>query len=591
MSIIITMTARHPPEGSFEGQAGDPYADGGLPPAFREARLERLRALLDRETREVPAETARGYAAAVAAYLREASAVAFADAEALVASPLLSLSRQGRPPKEAAGAVVRGPVTGAIYASLPALLEARAAPRAVEAVEVRPQFVGEDGGGRPPILGFAAFREKTAAVFRWPAEDFPVLSVRLEKGALLIPVAVAARAAAAPPPLEWREVAAGAAPEEAWVRAACQLVRRTSGAGGLSPPRLEACPSKNELRWTSGEEASAKKGARGEARVAAALKAHTDYLVRSTAHRARSADLVLDTPAGPVYVDSKDYKTAVPEKEVAKFRRDLGARGAAAGLLVSLSSKITGRAEALSAALEALPGQGRAAPVVYAASGSPEVIAAGAQLAVHLALQQRAGAPLDSLAAPSGAFDLHACARGLEEVADRFEEARHAQSQSLAAFAAKSAGAAEDAGYALRDLRRAICAQKEAALGPAEEPATLEGLWGLFEAKFELCRDGSPWEGKAALRAVLGALSAGKLGPVGGVGRRWRFSKARAAHPASGAAVAFTATRAELVVPVAAAAARLGALAEKHPQKLRVAGGAVALELGDATAPDALELL
>lgn len=589
------MTARLSPEGSWlEGPAGDPYADGGLPPAFRAARLERLRALLDRETREVPAETARGYAAAVAAYLREASAVAFADAEALVASPLLTLSRQGRPPKEAAGAVVRGPVTGAIYASLPALLEARAAPRAVEAVEVRPQFVGEDGGGRPLILGFAAFREKTAAVFRWPAEDFPVLSVRLEKGALLIPVAVAARAPAAPPPLEWREVAAGAAPEEAWVRAACPLVRRTSNAGGLSPTRPMACPSKNELRSTGGdrgEEASAKKGARGEARVAAALKAHTDYLVQSTAHRARSADLVLDTPAGPVYVDSKDYKTAVPEKEVAKFRRDLGARGAAAGLLVSLSSKITGRAGALSAALEALPGQGRAAPVVYAASGSPEVIAAGAQLAVHLALQQRAGAPLDSLAAPSGAFDLHACARGLEEVADRFEAARHAQSQGLAAFAAKSAGATEDAGYALRDLRRAICAQKEAALGPAEEPATLDGLWGLFEAKFELCRAASPWEGKAALRAVLGALSAGKLGPVGGVGRRWRFSKARAAHPASGAAVAFTATRAELVVPVAAAAARLGALAEKHPQKLRVAGGAVALELGDATAPDALELL
>jgi hypothetical protein len=549
----------------------DPFEDNA-PESLRVGRLRELRRhliqtavtfLQDRPTgddawtdEEVTAR-GLGYVAAVGRYIRSVSGSFPVDPYFVAMNAhLLPVLRAGHGPGEA----VEGNLLtfkGVLYADPASLLLAEAHPAAVATVTTAEGCVP-----------FAAFGRACSAKFVWPAGAFPVLSARLADGTLLIPRATGGG-------LEWIVVRAGDAPAGA-----------TVSAPALSVPVL--APAAEDPLFA--EQTSSLKGARGEARVYEVLAQRTTYTVRDVSHRARSADMVLETPAGKIYVDSKDYNIAVPDKEVQKFRRDLGARGAVAGVLVSLSSGIVGVRGTLTASLEALPAEGRIVPVVYVASGNPDVIAAGADLAAYLSKVH------PGTLAPAGlhAHDaLEAYASGLEDVADLFEDARADLARLATATAAGLGGSLEKLSLALRDHRRIVRAQRAAAEEAVEGHALLDledppALWAEFEARYA----GSPAvQESAVLQEVLRALGASRLGDIREAAR-WRFLKTKAVHVETGTVVNFLKTRTELVRPLALVTPeRVGSLLARHPKKVRIADGALALELCDSTAVDALELV
>jgi hypothetical protein len=194
---------------------------------------------------------------------------------------LLPVLRAGHGPGEA----VEGNLLtfkGVLYADPASLLLAEAHPAAVATVTTAEGCVP-----------FAAFGRACSAKFVWPAGVFPVLSARLADGTLSTPAR-----------------RAGGGVDR---RAGGRRARRRHSVGPVLAPAAE-----DPL---FAEQTSSLKGARGEARVYEVLAQRTTYTVRNVTHRARSADIVLETPAGKIYVDSKDYNIAVPDKEVQKFRR------------------------------------------------------------------------------------------------------------------------------------------------------------------------------------------------------------------------------------------------------------------------------
>lgn len=362
-------------------------------------------------------------------------------------------------------------------------------------------------------------------------------------------------------------------------------------AGGrvVAPPLFAPPGARPGGGLAAAEQASALKGARGETRVYELLAQKTAYTVRDVSHRARSADMVVETPAGRVYVDAKDYTVAVPDKEVQKFRRDLASRGAVAGVLVSLSSNIVGVRGGLSAALEALPAEGRVVPVVYVASGHPDVIGVGVDLAAYLAKVHPGTLSATGLHRRDA---LEAYAAGLEDASDLFEDARADLGRLAGATAAGLGGALEKLGHAQRDHRRIVRALREAA-EPSDdvEAADPPALWAEFAARYGDSPAVKDAAAASALQEVLRALAATRLGDIREAAR-WRFLKTKATHLGTGVVLGSLKTRTELGTPLALVAPdRLGALLARHPKKVRIADGVLALELGADTVADALGLL
>ena len=125
---------------------------------------------------------------------------------------------------------------------------------------------------------------------------------------------------------------------------------------------------------------ASERGAAGEAWVEKALAA-AGFGPADVSRRARSGDFRVMTPAGAVLVEVKNYQSTVPRAEVAKFRRDLGATGAAAGVFVSLGSRVPGgrggpQSSPLEVRLEPTPGGFGRVPAVYLTPG-PAAMAAG----------------------------------------------------------------------------------------------------------------------------------------------------------------------------------------------------------------------
>jgi len=292
--------------------------------------------------------------------------------------------------------------------------------------------------------------------------------------------------------------------------------------------------------------------------------------------------MVVGPPGGEVYVEAKAYSAAVPAKEMEKFRRDLGARGAAAGVLVSLSSGIVGVRGVLSARLAALPESGRMVPLVCAASSHPEVVRAAVSLAGHLA-RLRPEAPGARVLHGEDALESYTV--GLEALADAYEDAR----ADLARFAAEAmercGGVLAKVGGALRDHRRLAKVQRAALDPPADAAVEGAALWGEVARRYPVAPGA-----EGALAGVLRRLGASALGDIRPASR-WRFQKTKAVHLSTGVALLFRKKRTEVCVPLPLLGpGRVGALVGRHPKKVRIADGALALELGGATEAEALAL-
>lgn len=484
------------------------------------------------------------YAAAVGAYIEATSPAFPLDPHLVAANGYLcpALCPRGSEPQAPDPTILVDPA-GGVYADPLRVVALKAFPLSVVGVLLGPTATGTAA----EAVSVETAAKRLHGSFCWSLGSFPVAGATLEDGTLLLRLSDSVH--------RWTQVKTTPLPDDSL----------SAGVGDLP----------------AAEETSALKGARGEARVREVL-AREGWTIRETSQKARSADMIVEAPAGLIYVEVKDYAIPVPDKEVAKFRHDLGARGAAAGVLVSLSTKIVGIRKALCTRLEALPTEGRLVPVVYVASGDPGVIAAGVELAAQAAKGQPG--PLPPLAL-HGQDALEAYAAGLEEIADQYSDAQ-ADLGRVAATAAGSIGdVLEKTGGALRDLRRLARAQRAAVEAPEE---VLGGAPAIWE---EIARRYAPGEKcRPALEDVLRALEEPALGEAREFAR-WRFLKQKAVHTATETSLSFLKTRVDLGVPVARVGPdALAGLLGRHPKKVRLADGVLALELDEDTAADALSL-
>ena len=491
------------------------------------------------------AARARCYAEALCAYFAATRPRYPVDPRAVASNPFL----WGGPDPPPAGAhetsVLVDPA-GVVYADPVALLRAAAEPSAIT------QFLGAAGAATPTDLAPRGWIH--------PPGEFPFRGALWAGGGALLSTGAHPRTGA-----------------PAWARFPDSAPFVLAAPAPASPPP-----------------GSALKGAQGEARVAAALEA-AGYSVASVAHRARSADLAVSAGEGEVYVESKDYSAPVPEKEVKKFLRDLGARGAAGGVLVSLASGISGVRGGLSARTEALPGEGRLAPVVYVSRGGADAAVAAVDLAVYLARRHPPPLAENALVGPGGYDRLEAFAAELDQLGGLYEAAR-ADLAKLSSAVSEGCGATlEQLGFALRDhrrLTRCLRGASEGRAGALEAPPS--EVWAEIRRRYAM-----PEEALGPVQALVGRLGGGGAGdPRGGELRplaRWKFLKTRASLLDSEIALSFTRGRAEICLPLSllgpgAAASRVPCLLGKHSAKVRVGDGALALELDAETAEDALAL-
>lgn len=481
------------------------------------------------------------YLRAVEAYLRATLPRFPVDPRAVADDPYLRPFRHSYEDAPE-GAPLADPL-GVVYAD----------PLAVAAAAARPsRIAGVALTGCRTVAPLAEARTALfGAGFVWSA-DFPIAAVRTDGGDILV----------RHPNNTWTTIATTniAAPIE------IITPRLAAPEATIAPVAAMVAPA---------EQASALKGARGEARVYEILARR--FAVRDVSHRARSSDMIVQAPSCKVLVDAKDYAAAVPDKEVQKFRRDLGARAADAGVLVSLSSAIVGIRGTLVAALEALPLEGRVVPVVYVASDHEDVLAAAVDLAVHLAKFRT----LDGLH-PRDALEAYVA--GLEEVGDLIENARADLGRLASETSAGFGGALERIGHALRDHRRIVRAQRAA----IEEPELVAGSHDMYDTL--LARYPSLAGVETLAREVLAALSDDRLGDLR-ASARWHLLKAKAVHVATGAFFGFFKSRTDFGRPLARIApGRVAAIVARHPKKVRIADESLALELDDATLIDAVDL-
>lgn len=403
------------------------------------------------------------------------------------------------------------------------------------------------------------FAGKHCARFHWPMEEFPLGALRLEDDTLLIRQGQRwARVGAVVPAVTYEPLVA------------------------IAPPMIMGAPMAFSAQTR--EVTSALKGARGEAYVLEVLQVGP-YAVQDVSHRARSADMIVESPSGKILVDAKDYTIAVPDKEVQKFRRDLASRGAAAGVLISLSTGIVGMRGVITVALEALPTEGRIIPVVYAASNHADVIRASVDFAAHLA-KVHPGTVAASELHPRDAMEAYL--RGLEDLADLYEDARAELGRLSSSSAAGFGSCLERMGSALRGHRRFISDQRSAIETVEDSPhhSNDPKLWAQIAERYSVSDEHKP-----ILTSLLEVLSERDgLGDIRGEAH-WRFLKTKATHLASSAAFSFLKTRIDFCRRLAHIdGARVAALLARHPKKVRVADEVLALEICDATAIDAITL-
>ena len=416
--------------------------------------------------------------------------------------------------------------------------------------------------GKQNVCDIAEAAKVTSANFCWAEGKFPFAAAFLEDGSLAL---------------------RGANRQRRWTIIRSQYVPKS--------PLIEFIPRPSELKTRETtkpvlrryrEETSSLKGARGEAEVFDILNSRK-YSVERVSHKARSADLVVTTSAGAILVETKSYSISVPEKEVKKFRRDLGARGAVSGVLVSLSSGIVGIKTTIAAKLEALPIEGRVAPIIYVSSRNPDVITAAIDLATYLAKVFPGTSTAKTLHSRDA---LEAYVADLEEIADVYEGARSDMKRLSTTISDGFGDALEKFSGALRDHRKLARVQRLAIESPEMVEGTSSEVWKKIDAKYPV-----PKSCRIVLADLLSRLSETNLGDIRKL-NQWKFLRQKVVHTVSGISISFLKTRTDLCVAVEhVGGKRVGELVSKHPKKVRVANGQVCLELGDDTAADALAVI
>lgn len=361
---------------------------------------------------------------------------------------------------------------------------------------------------------------------------------------------------------------AGAAPAPPCCPAACLCSARP-----FEPPDGSSCGVSDAAEPGT----AARRGLAGESRVGDLL-ARAGFEVRPLAHRARSADMAVTTEAGEVLIETKNYSSTVPQKEIDKFRRDLGARGAEAGVMVSVAGRFAGVRGELSARIENLPGAGRAVPLVYA--GRAEFAPAAVELAVHLAKQRARPGVLGAAEPPPGDARLEELVPAFDEVAELVEAAKAELVKAGAELSGRLASSAHQLGFALHDHRR-LCRALRATSGPtvSGEP---DAVLREFDERYRF-----PEDSRQGLAAAVSRLSDTALGDVRRVSR-WRFAKSRATHLSTGTAFSFSLGRVEISLDLTSLTpGRAAELLGLHPGKVRVADGRFGLVLDSETAETA----
>ena len=334
------------------------------------------------------------------------------------------------------------------------------------------------------------------------------------------------------------------------------------------------------------EPSSVRRGAAAEETVGTILGRRYD--VADTAKQAHAADFVIDSPAGPVLVEVKDYSSPVPRREVAKLNADLAARGAVAGVFLSLGSPIAHVAESFAVRFE--DAGGPRVPVVYAAPSASErrlpadTILLAAEVAVGLA---RASATLRADARARD--DVVGRLAGVRATLDDLRAARARLRETAAAVNTSLADCAERFAATESRLRDAVGALLADLDGAAERVSANELAAELSR------RYGAPAHAPAI--GELAARLAGAASPTALDARHeWRFLKTRAVH-AAGWGFSFVRGGVHALVPLDAARACGGteaallALLVAHPKAARYADGALELALTNVTTPALLSAL
>jgi hypothetical protein len=322
--------------------------------------------------------------------------------------------------------------------------------------------------------------------------------------------------------------------------------------------------------------------------VSRILAQREDFKISVVAHEPRSGDIHVETLGKRVLIEVKNYRTAVPDTETQKFRRDLGARGADAGVLISLNSEIAKKRGVLSVLHDVIPLDGRVIPLVFVACDHKEVITAAVDIAVHLSKQ-----PTSYASTRLHLQDqLEAYAAGFDEVSALIENTRNEIGQLAEATAGRLGQALEKLGFALRDQRRLIRAQR-GDVENCEDVSTGDSepgeAWRLLSERYAVA-------GKSvnAVKRILGALDAphrhlGDIRPAA----NWRLLKTKARNLATGVAFTFHKNVVVFHYPLAhLPAARIGEIVVRHPKKVQIAedGLVLSLDLDDSTEAEAFEL-
>ncbi len=317
--------------------------------------------------------------------------------------------------------------------------------------------------------------------------------------------------------------------------------------------------------------------------------------VRSVARRPHSGDLVCQTDAGPVCIEVKHYTGTVPASELEKFRRDLLARDAAAGVFISLTSPIAGARESVAVTLEPRVSGGTLVPVVLAAPERsvsagrllPEVILAAVDMAIALAGAYPRGLgglhPRDSLLAFSVAA---------EQIGEGVGSVR-ADLARLVGTLGDGVGALGERLAAIGLESRALARAQRAEIEEARD--TEPGRGELFAAELEE-RYGATRAGRGLLARVIDALgdwgSRSVVADILGEGKNWRLLKAQAVHTFSACSLSFLKHCTIVYVPVGRVEVSLMAgMLKTLGAKIRVANGALGVELSEETADAIVALI
>ena len=408
-------------------------------------------------------------------------------------------------------------------------------------------------------MPFKAAASVLRAVFSWRAEDFPVNALVLaEEGqppySLMIPRI-----------------------KNAWIEIPASVLNGLQG--GSKPTSLDISSimsiSPSGTQYGPQSKNSSQKGVMGEKYVFKLLQESLTYSVNKVSQKARAADIEVVTPHGRVCVETKNYSVSVPEKEVVKFRRDLGARAANVGVFISLSSNIVGMRGRIAAKMEVIPLETRAIPIVYICSDHPDVIIAGVELAIYLSTL------VPKMVKNPYIDELSVYSSQLEENADLLEDALARLGNLFSDIVTGMGDVKIRLSAPLRDQRQLIRTYREMQY----EDKVVSRVWELILERYDI-----PEEMKKMLNDVIDVLKTSVLDNIQETSQ-WFFYKSKVKYLRTGATISFLKNNIEVGATIANCLDVAGDVLCRHVGMARVSSSTFSLVLDVSTLPDIFLLL